>query len=222
MTTFDPSNRKRDEAQQVDQAEVHGRDRAQQADDRASRADDADARRHDRTRQTDQADVRGHDRTRQADQADGRRDDRTRQADQADGRRDDRTRQADQADVRGDDRTRQTDKPGVRAEEARTPETRTPGGVENQAPVAARSKLFGETEAEQYRVQWRELQANFVDEPRAAVREAETLVSQMMDALTSQLKEQKRALEGGSDRDTEQLRVAMQRYRSLFDQMLQV
>lgn len=209
MTTFDPSNRKRDEAQQVDQAEVRGRDRAQQADDRASRADDADARRHDRTRQ---ADDRGQDRG----------DDRTRQADQADGRRDDRTRQADQADVRGHDRTQQADRPGVRAEEARTPETRTPGGVENQAPVAARSKLFEETEAEQYRMQWRELQANFVDEPRAAVREAETLVSQMMDALTSQLKEQKRALEGGSDRDTEQLRVAMQRYRSLFDQMLQV
>ncbi|MFC0106639.1 hypothetical protein [Kibdelosporangium aridum] len=209
MTTFDPSNRKRDEAQQVDQAEVRGRDRAQQADDRASRADDADARRHDRTRQ---ADDRGQDRG----------DDRTRPADQADGRRDDRTRQADQADVRGHDRTQQAGKPGVRAEEARTPETRTPGGVENQAPVAARSKLFGETEAEQYRMQWRELQANFVDEPRAAVREAETLVSQMMDALTSQLKEQKRALEGGSDRDTEQLRVAMQRYRSLFDQMLQV
>ncbi|RSM84904.1 hypothetical protein DMH04_18730 [Kibdelosporangium aridum] len=207
MTTFDPSNRKRDEAQQVDQADVRGPDRAQQADDRARRADDADARGHDRTRQADQADNR-------ARQADGR----TRQGDRADNR----ARQGDQADVRGHDRTQQAGRPGTRAEEARAPETRTAGGAENQAPVAARSKLFAETEAEQYRMQWRELQANFVDEPRAAVREAETLVSQMMDVLTSQLKEQKRALEGGSDGDTEQLRVAMQRYRSLFDQMLQV
>jgi len=94
---------------------------------------------------------------------------------------------------------------------------------QNQAPVAARTRLFEEKEVTQFREQWRELQAGFVDEPRGAVREADTLVSQMMDTLTSQLAEQKRSLQGESDAvDTEQLRVALQRYRSLFDQMLQV
>jgi len=94
---------------------------------------------------------------------------------------------------------------------------------ENQAPVAARTRLFEDQDVTRFREQWRELQAGFVDEPRGAVREADTLVSQMMDALTAQLTEQKRALQGESDaRDTEQLRVALQRYRSLFDQMLQV
>jgi hypothetical protein len=133
------------------------------------------------------------------------------------------SQQTDEADrSRTRNETQQVDEPDVRAEEARTPETRTTG-VEDQAPVAARTRLFEETEAEQYRMQWRELQSNFVDEPRAAVREAETLVSQMMETLTAQLNEQKRALEGNSDAgDTEQLRVVLQRYRSLFDQMLQV
>jgi predicted lipid-binding transport protein (Tim44 family) len=94
---------------------------------------------------------------------------------------------------------------------------------QNQAPVAARTRLFEEKDVNQFREQWRELQAGFVDEPRGAVREADILVSQMMDTLTAQLAEQKRSLQGQSDAvDTEQLRVALQRYRSLFDQMLQV
>jgi hypothetical protein len=94
---------------------------------------------------------------------------------------------------------------------------------QNQAPVAARTRLFEDQDVSRFREQWRDLQAGFVDEPRGAVREADTLVSQMMDALTAQLTEQKRALQGESDAtDTEQLRVALQRYRSLFDQMLQV
>lgn len=94
---------------------------------------------------------------------------------------------------------------------------------QNQAPVAARTRLFGDQEVTRFREQWRELQSGFVDEPRGAVREADTLVSQMMDTLTAQLAEQKRSLQGESNADdTEKLRVALQRYRSLFDQMLQV
>ncbi|MBP2325409.1 hypothetical protein JOF56_005794 [Kibdelosporangium banguiense] len=103
------------------------------------------------------------------------------------------------------------------------PDSRKPAAAENQAPVASRTRLFEEQEVTRFREQWRELQAGFVDEPRSAVREADTLVTQMMDSLTSQLAAQKRALQGESDAvDTERLRVTLQRYRSLFDQMLQV
>jgi hypothetical protein len=94
---------------------------------------------------------------------------------------------------------------------------------QDQAPVAARTRLLEDQDVSRYREQWRELQAGFVDEPRGSVREADTLVAQMMDALTSQLAERKKALRDHSDAtDTEQLRVTLQRYRSLFDQMLQV
>jgi hypothetical protein len=88
----------------------------------------------------------------------------------------------------------------------------------------ASTRIFSEQDAERFRGQWRELQAAFVDEPRTAVQQADSLVTQLMDTLTSQLTEQKRALNGEWDRDgdvdTEALRLAMRRYRAVFDQML--
>lgn len=84
--------------------------------------------------------------------------------------------------------------------------------------------LFEDREVERFREQWRELQSGFVDEPKSAVREADSLVSQMMDTFTAQLTERRRALTGAwdGDVDTEELRVALRRYRVLFDQMLAV
>jgi len=96
-------------------------------------------------------------------------------------------------------------------------------------PVASqrtdRSNLFEDEEAERFRAQWREVQARFVDEPQSAVREADSLLSSMMDELRSHIDSHKKSLDGEWNRDTkdtEELRVAMQRYRSLFDQILSV
>jgi hypothetical protein len=88
-----------------------------------------------------------------------------------------------------------------------------------------RLRVFEEQETEQFRTQWREVQARFVDEPQSAVRDADSLLSTMMDELKSHIDSHKRSLDGEWDRDTkdtEQLRVAMQRYRSLFDHILSV
>jgi hypothetical protein len=84
--------------------------------------------------------------------------------------------------------------------------------------------LFDEQEAEQFRIRWHELQAGFVDEPGAAVREAESLVSMMMETLTAQLAGQRRELSSEADNqgDTEQLRLTLCRYRVLFDRILSV
>jgi hypothetical protein len=80
---------------------------------------------------------------------------------------------------------------------------------------AGENGLFGSANADRFRTQWREVQASFVDEPRSAVREAEKLVGEMLDELKSHL---------GEDRgdDTEELRIALRRYRSLVDQILAV
>jgi len=86
-----------------------------------------------------------------------------------------------------------------------------------------RAHLFEDQDTERLRGQWLEVQARFVDEPRTAVRDADSLLSSMLDELKSHIDEQKRTLDGEWDRDTkdtEELRVAMQRYRSLFDQIL--
>ncbi|ALG11139.1 hypothetical protein [Kibdelosporangium phytohabitans] len=128
--------------------------------------------------------------------------------------------------------------PDARAEEVRAPEaeavdnrdrtrdrTRDRDRTSRAAHAAPgeTTKLFEETEAERYRLQWRELQASFVDEPRETVREAETLVNQMVESLTAQLNNHRQELRSGAETDdTERLRVVMQRYRSLFDQMLSV
>jgi hypothetical protein len=88
-----------------------------------------------------------------------------------------------------------------------------------------RTHLFEDEETERFRAQWQEVQARFVDEPQSAVREADSLLSSMMDELKSHIDSQKQSLDGEWDRDTkdtEELRVAMQRYRSLFNQILSV
>ena len=72
--------------------------------------------------------------------------------------------------------------------------------------------LFGEDEG------------SFVDEPRQAVEEADALVADLMTRLAQSFSEERKGLEGqwdrGDDVSTEDLRVALQRYRTFFDRLL--
>jgi hypothetical protein len=71
---------------------------------------------------------------------------------------------------------------------------------------------------------WSEIQTGFVDEPRRAVEEADALVADLMRRLAESFSRERQALEGQWDRgdevSTEELRVALQRYRSFFDRLL--
>lgn len=82
-------------------------------------------------------------------------------------------------------------------------------------------ELFPAAQTERYRTEWRAVQANFVDDPEAAVRAADKLLEQAMDAVTGQLAERRKELtsSNGNGERTEQLRVALRRYRSLFAQL---
>jgi hypothetical protein len=84
--------------------------------------------------------------------------------------------------------------------------------------------LFDGNEAERFRMRWVELQASFVDEPQTAVRQADELVAEVMQTLAATFAENKRDLESQWQRegqaDTEDLRLALRRYRSFFDQLL--
>jgi hypothetical protein len=81
--------------------------------------------------------------------------------------------------------------------------------------------LFGGEEVERFRAQWRDLQAGFVDNPKEAVQGADRLVEDVLRSLTDVFNAHKQELEtqwqGG---ETEELRVALRRYRSFFDQLL--
>ena len=84
--------------------------------------------------------------------------------------------------------------------------------------------LFTEVEMEEFRTQWNPLQTGFVDEPRRAVEDADKLVASVMQRLAEGFANERSGLEKQWDRgdnvSTEDLRVALQRYRSFFGRLL--
>jgi hypothetical protein len=77
-----------------------------------------------------------------------------------------------------------------------------------------------------FRSRWQEVQTGFVDEPRHAVAQADGLVAEMMQRLAKVFADARGKLEEqwsrGDDISTEDLRVALRRYRSFFDRLLSV
>jgi hypothetical protein len=84
--------------------------------------------------------------------------------------------------------------------------------------------LFPDEELLGYRTRWEAIQTGFVDQPRAAVEQADALVSQLVARLTEVFTRERSTLEGqwtkGDDVSTEDLRIALTRYRSFFHRLL--
>jgi hypothetical protein len=97
---------------------------------------------------------------------------------------------------------------------------------DTQMPDDSRSTepLFSASDADRYREQWTSVQGEFVDQPREAVEQADRLVADLMQSLAAQFSETRAGLESQwTDDDnvsTEDLRVAMTRYRSFFERLL--
>ena len=92
------------------------------------------------------------------------------------------------------------------------------------ADADERAPLLPGEEAEGFRRRWEDLQAGFVDEPRQKVEEADELVGELMQRLTAGFSDERSSLEAqwdsGEDVSTEDLRVALKRYRSFFNRLL--
>jgi hypothetical protein len=75
-----------------------------------------------------------------------------------------------------------------------------------------------------FQARWEEIQVRFVDEPRGAVEDADALVATVMQRLAEGFAQERERLEAqwgrGEDISTEDLRVALQRYRSFFQRLL--
>jgi hypothetical protein len=86
--------------------------------------------------------------------------------------------------------------------------------------------LFADDETRGFRARWEAIQTGFVDEPRAAVEQADALVDEMMKRLTEVFTTERTTLEHqwgrGDNVSTEDLRVALKRYRSFFERLLSV
>ena len=89
---------------------------------------------------------------------------------------------------------------------------------------APEPQLLDRAQSGELSERWSEIQTGFVDEPRRAVEEADALVADLMRRLAESFSQERQALEGQWDRgdevSTEELRVALQRYRSFFDRLL--
>jgi hypothetical protein len=75
-----------------------------------------------------------------------------------------------------------------------------------------------------FQQRWKEIQTRFVDEPRGAGEDADSLVATLMQQLAEGFAKERERLEAqwgrGEDISTEDLRVALQRYRTFFQRLL--
>ena len=96
------------------------------------------------------------------------------------------------------------------------------GGV--PAGRGSRASLLEDGELRGITMRWKDIQAEFVDEPRKAVQEADALVAEMMQRLAVMFATERAELEnrwaGGDQVSTEDLRQGLRRYRSFFERLL--
>ena len=101
-----------------------------------------------------------------------------------------------------------------------TPTPAAPAG-ENGGSLAA---LLNRDQSEHFRTLWNGIQGKFVDEPRAAVQQADALVSEVVEQITQMFASEHSMLEAqwnqGNDVSTEDLRQALRRYRSFFNSLV--
>jgi len=85
-------------------------------------------------------------------------------------------------------------------------------------------RLLGDDATSDVQSRWQQIQGGFVDEPRRAVEDADALVADLMQRLADSFAQERSRLESqwarGDEVSTEDLRVALQRYRSFFDRLL--
>ena len=100
--------------------------------------------------------------------------------------------------------------------------------VSDDEPLAP---LFQAQEANDFRASWDTVQSGFVDDPQQAVHQADALVARVMNTLAESFAHERAKLESpllsqldqgdqGEHASTENLRVALRRYRSFFQRLL--
>jgi hypothetical protein len=94
------------------------------------------------------------------------------------------------------------------------------------AESSREQELFADDHLAGLRARWDNVQAGFVDDPRECVQKADSLVSDVVEQLTSGFAQARSRLEEqwarGEDASTEDLRVALKRYREFFQRLLAV
>jgi hypothetical protein len=105
--------------------------------------------------------------------------------------------------------------------------TRTEATVTTEPTESSTEReLFADDELAGMRARWDNVQAGFVDDPRECVQKADSLVSDVVERLTTGFTQARSRLEEqwarGEEASTEDLRVALKRYREFFERLLAV
>jgi hypothetical protein len=86
--------------------------------------------------------------------------------------------------------------------------------------------LFTQEAATDFRSRWDLVQRSFVDNPQEAVHAGDELVAQVINSLTDTFSNQRSQLENElkqtDESSTENLRLALRRYRSFFERLLAI
>ena len=92
-------------------------------------------------------------------------------------------------------------------------------------PSTERS-LLADNDLSGLRSRWDDVQAAFVDNPKECVQKADTLVAEVVEQLTTGFSDARSRLEAqwarGEKVSTEDLRIALKRYRDFFQRLLSV
>jgi hypothetical protein len=101
-----------------------------------------------------------------------------------------------------------TDTPVAETPVAETPATETPAASDDDQQAS-----------------WQRIKAGFVDDPRASVEEAASIVEEAAETLVATIQERERLLRSaweGTGTDTEKLRTAFRDYHDLYDKISQL
>jgi hypothetical protein len=89
-----------------------------------------------------------------------------------------------------------------------------------------RTGVLARSEADELRRRWDEIQRDFIDEPRLAAERADKLVTEAIEKLSAAFEQEHSRLEQKWSHDgeasTDDLRLALQRYRSFFQWLLEL
>jgi hypothetical protein len=125
---------------------------------------------------------------------------------------------------RNAERVEQVDTPQQPIELPATTSNPSTPRAQKTASLTDAGALFPEDELHNYRARWDQVQTSFVDEPRQAVEQADSLVANVVKRIAEQFSAEREKLESqwgkGEDINTEDLRQALRRYRSFFDRLL--
>ena len=101
---------------------------------------------------------------------------------------------------------------------------RTERATSNEVPESWQEVLLSGEEIDELQSRWNSIQIEFVDEPHTSVEQADALVAEVMSRITQMFSEKRAILDeqwaNQENVSTEDLRIALQSYRSFFNRLL--